>query len=212
MEVQLTLGWEDAWICFKAALTCFSSYRSSADYLAKKHPMDVSSLAGRVMSQPVSTPLQNGLGFFHHLTPYLPQHALRLACHKGEGTELPRSAYLTADTLGPLCSAGGSVARVGRSATHPNHPLTILVQASQLLWLVNIHDSYKCSLPLTLASYPNPLPGWSFQERFHLAASTPSPRADFGALSERLHTRQGCTLSACFHRIAATGHWVQTKA
>jgi hypothetical protein len=84
MEVQLSLGWEDAWICFKAALTCFSSFRSSADYLATKHPMDVSSLAGRVMSsldsQPVSTPLQDGFGFFHLLTPYLLQHALRLAC------------------------------------------------------------------------------------------------------------------------------------
>jgi hypothetical protein len=184
--------------------------------------MDVCSLAGQVMSsldsQPVSTPLQDGLGFFHHLTPYLPQHALRLACHNGEGMGLPRSTYLTADTLGPLYSAGGDIARVERSATHPNHPLTILVQALQLLWLVNIHDSYKCSLPLTivsyltLVSYPNPSPGWSFQERFCLTASTPSARADFGALSGRLHTRQGCTLSACFHRIAATGRWVQAKA
>jgi hypothetical protein len=87
MEVQLSLGWENAWICFEAALTCFSSFRSSADYLATKHPMDVSSLAGRVMSsldsQPVSTPLRDGVGFFHHLTPYLPQHALRLACPEG---------------------------------------------------------------------------------------------------------------------------------
>jgi hypothetical protein len=174
--------------------------------------MDVCTLAGRVMSQPVSTPLQNGLCFFHLLSPYLPQHALRLACPKGEAMGLPRSTYLTTDTLGPLCSADGSFARVGRSATHPNHPPTILVQALQLLWLVNIHDSYKCSLPLTIVSYPNPSPGWSFPERFHLAASTPSARADFGALSERLHTRQGCTLGACFHRIAATGRWVQTKA
>ena len=174
--------------------------------------MDVSSLAGRVMSQPVSIPLQDGLGFFHHLTPYLLQHALRLACLKGGGMGLPRSAYLTTNTLGPLCSAGGGVARVGRSATHPNHPLTVLVQALQLLWLVNIHDSYKCSLTLTIVSYPNPSPGWSFQERFHLTASTPFAQANFGALSGGLHTRQGCTLGACFHRIAATGRWVQTKA
>jgi hypothetical protein len=69
--------------------------------------MDVSSLAGRVISQPVSTPLQDGLGFFHHLTPYLPQHALRLACPKGEGMGLPRSAYLTTDTLGPLYLPAG---------------------------------------------------------------------------------------------------------
>ncbi len=87
--------------------------------------------------------------------------------------------------------------------------LPILVQALQLLWLVNIHDSYKCSLPLAVVSYPNPSPGWSFQERFRLTASTPSAQADFSALSGRLHTRQGCTLSACFPRIAATGRWVQ---
>jgi len=99
--------------------------------------------------------------------------ALRLACTKGEGMGLPRSAYLTSNALGPLYSAGGSFARVGSSAIPPNHPLTILVQASQLLWLVNIHDSYKCSLTFTIAFYPDPSPGWSFQERFHLTVSTP---------------------------------------
>jgi hypothetical protein len=57
----------------------------------------------------------------------------------------------------------------------------------------------------------NPSPGWSFQERFYLTASTPFAKANFGALSGRLHTRQGCTLRACFHRIAATGRWVQTR-
>ena len=108
-------------------------------------------------------------------------------------------------------SADGSFARVGRSLNPPNHPPTILVQASQPLWLVYFHDSYKCSLTLTIVSYPNPSPGWSFQERFHLTASTPFAKTNFGALSGRLHTRQGCTLGACFHRIAATGRWVQTK-
>ena len=78
-------------------------------------------------------------------------------------------------------------------------PTYLLVQACQLLWLVKNHDSYKCSLTLTLVSYPNPSPGWSFQERFGLAASAPFAQANFGALSGRLHTRQGCTLSACFH-------------
>jgi hypothetical protein len=79
-------------------------------------------------------------------------------------------------------SAGGSVARVGRSAIPPNHPLTTLVQALQLLWLVKGHDSYKCSLTLTLVSYPNPSPRWSFPERFRLMASTPFAQANFGAL------------------------------
>jgi hypothetical protein len=178
--------------------------------------MDVSSLAGRVMSsldsQPVSIPLHDGLGFFHHLTPYLPQHALRLARPKGRRHGVITFHVSDNKYLRSTLSAGGSVARVGRSASPPNHPPTILVQASQLLWLVYIHDSSKCSLTLTLVSYPNPSPGWSFQERFHLTASTPFAQANFGALSGRLHTRQGCTLGACFHRIAATGRWVQTKA
>jgi len=174
--------------------------------------MDVSSLAGRVMSQPVSIPLQDGLGFFHHLTPYLLQHALRLACHKGRRHGVTTFHVSDNRYLRPTFSAGGSTARVGRSANPPNHPLTILVQALQLLWLVYIHDSYKCSLTLTIASYPNPSPGWSFQERFRLTASTPFAQANFGALSGRLHTHQGCALSACFHRISATGHWVQTEA
>ena len=56
----------------------------SISFLATKHPMDVCTLTGRVMSslgsQPVSTPLQDDLRFFHHLSPYLLQHALRLAC------------------------------------------------------------------------------------------------------------------------------------
>jgi len=174
--------------------------------------MDVCSLTGRVMSQPVSTPLQDGLRFFHLLAPYLPQHALRLACHKGEGMGLPRSTYLTANTLGPLTLPVGVLPVSDVQQPIRTTHLPFLVQALQLLWLVNVHDSYKCSLTLTIVSYPNPSPGWSFQERFHLTASTPFAQANFGALSGRLHTRQGCTLDACFHRIAATGRWVQAKA
>jgi hypothetical protein len=108
------------------------SYGSSPSK-AKKHPMDVSSLAGRVMSSlRLSTrihPITGWPSLLPSSHPIPPTAALRLACHKGEGMGLPRSTYLTANTLGPLCSAGGSTARVGRSATHPSHPLTVLVQA-----------------------------------------------------------------------------------
>jgi hypothetical protein len=56
----------------------------STSFLATKHPTDVCTLTSRVMSslgpQPISTPLQDGLRFFHHLSPHLLQHALRLAC------------------------------------------------------------------------------------------------------------------------------------
>jgi hypothetical protein len=60
----------------------------SDSFLATKHPMDVCTLTGRVMSsfgfQPVSTPLQDGLRFFHHLSSYPQQHALRLACPRAK--------------------------------------------------------------------------------------------------------------------------------
>jgi len=68
----------------------------SDSFLATKHPMDVCTLTGRVMSsfgfQPVSTPLQDGLRFFHHLSSYPQQHALRLACPRAKawGYHVPR--------------------------------------------------------------------------------------------------------------------------
>jgi hypothetical protein len=177
--------------------------------------MDVSSLAGRVMSSlnlstrihpiagwPLLLPSSHPIPLIACLTVSLPQGQR----HGVTTFRVPDSKYLRSTLLcrWECCPC--------RTFSNPSEPPTyLLVQASQLLWLVNIHDSYKCSLTLTLVSYPNPSPEWSFQERFHLTASAPSARTDFGALSGRLHTRQGCTLSACFHRIAATGRWVQTK-
>ena len=122
---------------------------------------------------------------------------------------LSRSAYSTSNTLGPLCLPVG-VLPVSDGAQTSDPPTYLLVQASQSLWLVKLHDSYENSLTLTIVSYPNPSPGWNFQERFHLTVSTPYRRY-FGALSGRLHTHHGCTMSACFHRIAATGRWVQIR-
>jgi hypothetical protein len=90
-----------------SGLICFPPKIGSTSFLATKHPMDVSSLAGQVMSQPVSIPLQDGLGFFHHLAAYLPLHALRLVRPKGEGMRLSRSTYLTPNTSGPLFLPAG---------------------------------------------------------------------------------------------------------
>ena len=73
-------------------------------------------------------------------------------------------------------SAGGISARVRDRQKYLTYPLTVLVQACQLLWLVKNHDSYKCSHMLAIASYPNASPGWNFQERFYLAVSSPYHR------------------------------------
>jgi hypothetical protein len=178
--------------------------------------MYVSSLAGRVLgSLRLSTrihPITGWPSLLPSSHPIPPTACLAVSLPQRRRHEVTTFREFDNRYLRSTLSAGGNAARVGRSSSPPNHPLTVLVQASQLLWLVNIHDSYKCSLTLTIVSYPNPSPGWSFQERFHLTASTPFAQANFGALSGRLHTRQGCTLSACFHRIAATGHWVQIEA
>ncbi len=172
--------------------------------------MDVSSLAGQAITR--IHPITGWLLLLPSSLPIPPTACLAVSLpQRGEGMRLPRSTYLTTDTLGPLCLPAG-VLPVSDDPKAPEPPAYLLVQASQLLWLVYIHDSYKCSLTLTIVSYPNPSPGWSFQERFGLTASAPFASTNFGALSGRLHTRQGCTLSACFHRIAATGRWVQAKA
>ena len=173
--------------------------------------MDVSSLAGRVITR--IHPITGWLLLLPSSLPIPPTACLAVSLpQKGRRHEVTTFHVSDSRYLRSTLSAGGNAARVGRSQNPPNHPPTILVQASQLLWLDYFHDSCKCSLTLTLVSYPNPSPGWSFPERFHLTASTPFAFANFGALSGRLHTRQGCTLSACFLRIAATGRWVQTKA
>ena len=177
--------------------------------------MDVSPLAGQMMSsQRPSTRIHPITGWPSLLPSSLsvPPACLTVSLPKGRRHEVTtfhvydneylRSALLCRWEYCPR-----------RTFTNPSEPPTyLLVQALQLLWLVHLHGSYKRLLTLTIVPYPNPSPRWSFQERFHLTASTPFTQVNFGALSGRLHTRQGCTLGACFHRIAATGHWVQTKA
>ena len=109
-------------------------------------------------------------------SPYRHQPALRLACPEGDGMGLPRSAYSTTNTLGPLYLPVGI--RPCRTTLNTSEPPTyLLVQACQLLWLVKYHGSYEHSLALTIVSYPNPSPGWSFQERIHLTVSTSCQKA-----------------------------------
>ena len=141
--------------------------------------MDVSSLTGRVMSSlRLSTrihPITEWPWLLPSSLPIPPTACLTVSLPQGgEGMGLPRSAYLTTNTLGPLSLPVGilpvSDVHQPLRTTH----LPFWFKPAQLLWLVNIHGSYKCSLTLTIVSYPNPSPGWSFQERFHLTASTPS--------------------------------------
>jgi hypothetical protein len=124
--------------------------------------MDVSSLAGRVMSSlRLSTrihPITGWPWLLPSSLPIPPTACLTVSLPQGRRHEVTTFRVCDNRYLKSTLSAGGNVARVGRSAIFPIHPLTVLVQALQLLWLVNIHGSYKCSLTLTLASYPNPSP------------------------------------------------------
>ena len=49
-------------------------------------PLNVCLLTEPGMFHPVSWPLQPDIRFFQHLIPARQQHALRLACPKGDGT------------------------------------------------------------------------------------------------------------------------------
>ena len=128
MEFHLSLRWEDAWICFEAALICFSSYRSSTDYLATKHPMDVSSLAGRVMSSlRLSTrihPITEWPWLLPSSLPVPPTACLAVSLPNGRRHEVTTFRVSDNRYLRPTLSAGGNVARVGCSQIRPNHPHT----------------------------------------------------------------------------------------
>ncbi len=133
--------------------------------------------------------------------PILPTACLTVSMSGGRKHGVTPFRIIDIGDLRSILSAGGMCpCRI--VCKYPNLPLTFLVQACQPLWLVNFHDSCKCSLMLTIVSYPNPSPGWGFPERVRLAAFTPY-HWYFGALSGRLHTRQGCSLGACSHRVSA---------
>ncbi len=104
---------------------------------------------------------------------YLHQLALRLACLSRRRHRV--TTFHTSDNrcLRPVLSAGGSFARVGEWQRSPTYPPTILVQACQLLWLVQYDGSYKRSHMLAIASYPSTSPGGNLQEGFFLTVETP---------------------------------------
>ena len=159
--------------------------------------------------QPVSTPLQDSVRSFLSLLPIPPSARLAVSLPKGRWHGAGTFRVFDNEYLwSTLYRWGCCPCRTTLNTSEP--PTYLLVQARQLLWLVKNHDSYEHSLMLTIVSYPNPSPGRSFPERFHLTVSTPYLRT-FGALSGRLHTHHGCTMSACFHRIAVTEHWVQQR-
>ena len=78
----------------KTAYICFPSYKGSTGYLATKDHGEVCLLSHRVMSQPVSVPLQNGVRFLSDPLPGAPSAFLTvgLPIYLGRTTGLPCSA------------------------------------------------------------------------------------------------------------------------
>ena len=88
-------GREHQW--HKATAICNTFCIDSSLVLVPRHRREVSSLAHRVMSQPVSVPLQDGVRFFPPPYPHRPGLALRpsyLLCRRSD-TGFPRSTRLT---------------------------------------------------------------------------------------------------------------------
>ena len=177
MESQCGFWWEDAWIC-RAVLICFSSLKKVLPILSHPSTRRTSAplrirLCSSAEQQSLSIPLQDSLRFFRHLSLYLHQLALRLACLSGRRHRVTTFRTFNNRCLRPVLSAGGSFARVGDCQRSPTYPPTILVQACQFLWLVQYDGSYKRSHMLAIASYPSTLPGGNFQEGLFLTVETP---------------------------------------
>jgi hypothetical protein len=87
-------GREHQWNTSTAICITFST--DSSVILVPRHRREVSPLARRVMLQPVSDPLQNGIRFFPPPYPHHRRAALRLSyLQRRSDTGLPRSARLT---------------------------------------------------------------------------------------------------------------------
>jgi hypothetical protein len=83
--------------CHTATDICHTFCTDASVVLVPRHRREVSSLSRRVMCQPVSVPLQDGMRFFP--PPSLPRRWLvlrpsSLSCERND-TDLPRSPRLT---------------------------------------------------------------------------------------------------------------------
>src|SRR5262245_20559469 len=96
MECQSVEMWETA-PAEGSAVICIASLVGSSSSLVHPHRREVSSLSRRVMWQPVSVPLQDGVRFFPPPYPHRPGLALRPSYlpFRRSDTGLPRSARLT---------------------------------------------------------------------------------------------------------------------
>jgi hypothetical protein len=153
---------------------CITAYAGWLTVHARRHPREVCPLAGGVLSQPLSGPLQVGIRF---LPPPLPAALSgRLAAPLPVDTGEQRAYHVPrVELLGGLGRASTPVVQHLRVPSSERHNLTtyLLVQACQHLWLVLCDDANGASPGLTLPPDPGPRPPWCWQSPCRLARSRP---------------------------------------
>jgi len=142
----------------KDTVICLPPDRGLSVSLAMEDLAEVSSFSRRVMSQPVSVRLQNGLRLLRIPLPASHQSSLRSTCRcrRFVGLTVFRTHH---NAWGRSCLyTGGLRIRVRRNEGRRSRPRTVLVQACQHLCLVMHNDACNSSLlltmPLSLASHP----------------------------------------------------------
>jgi len=136
---------------------CVAPGVGCSDSLVTEDHGEVCSLSGGVMLQPLSAPLQHGVGFFPDPIPATPSAALASRLPLWGGLRAYHVALKRPRGLGP---ASTPVARRLRrvSSEHPVLATYLLVQAIQHLGLVLDDGACSSSLTLTLPRTPGPRP------------------------------------------------------
>ena len=109
--------------CNKATVICHTFFVDSSVVLVPRHRREVCPLSRRVMFQPVSVPLQDGIRFFPPPYPHHRWSALRLpyfSCEKSD-TGLPRFVCVPARVRSDLSAGGASSATGDACAPVPDH-------------------------------------------------------------------------------------------
>ena len=131
----------------KVASFAFPSKIGSTSFLATKHPMDVSPLTDQVMLdlKPSTRihPITVWPSLLPSSLPIPPTACLTVSLPEGEGMGLPRSTYLTTDTLGPLSLPAGVL---------PVSDVQQPIRTTRLPFWFKPHSSFGLSIFTTVTS------------------------------------------------------------
>ena len=162
----------------KPTIICFPSRSGSPSCLVTRDQVErvrgpLSRGVILFIAQPLFSPLQKDLRFFHPPIPAGPSACLTARFPKGRPTGLPRSVPVPSAWFRFRLSAGGTSSAIGELGTPIPDPLPSSLSAretGQHLWLVAHYDVYTCTCAasagvsglhlLTLPCYPSPRLLW----------------------------------------------------